>query len=393
MRQSSPPFTPMRTTLRFLPLLLLPALLTSPAWTRDRSARTAFDPATIHAQIAYLASDALRGRESGEPGNEKAAQFIAQEFARDGLKPLGTARENDPRAKMNGSGYFEPFTFIAGHMVGHDNLLAATIKGHAHTYRFNVDYRPSGASSGGKAEGPLVFVGYGIHAPQANHDDFAKSDVHGKILLLLAGSPNNDPHSALAEYADIRRKASAARDLGALAVLVVPPKDNDSMKPARFEYASQYDAGLPVVRVSRKVAAELLQTLTAQPSLEDWERAANAEQNVSTETTIQMRLVADVKKQEKVTANVIGLIEGSDPALKNEYIVIGGHLDHLGMGGPYSLARSDKPAIHHGADDNASGAAGVMALARYFGQPKKAGSEPGSSAPPVRLKRSLILMC
>ncbi|HLJ57344.1 MAG TPA: M28 family peptidase, partial [Chthonomonadaceae bacterium] len=116
-------------------------------------------------------------------------------------------------------------------------------------------------------------------------------------------------------------------------------------------------------------------------SLADLEHAANDERIVSTPTTVQVRLTADVKKVEKVTANVAGLLEGSDPALKGEVVVIGAHLDHLGMGGPGSLDRSSGSAIHHGADDNASGTAGVMDLAAWF------------ASRPARPKRSIVFMC
>src|SRR5438477_298489 len=103
-------------------------------------------------------------------------------------------------------------------------------------------------------------------------------------------------------------------------------------------------------------------------------------------------MCADVTKVEKVSANIVGVIEGSDPVLKNEYVLIGAHMDHLGMGGPHSLDASNRPAIHHGADDNASGAAGVLELARYFGA--AGGLRPASQENRLpRLKRSLVLMC
>src|SRR5206468_1656731 len=107
-------------------------------------------------------------------------------------------------------------------------------------------------------EGGVVFVGYGIHAPQANHDDFAGVDVKGKIVLLLAGSPGDDPHSPLADYADIRRKALDARELGAAALLVVLPVNSDAQGRSPFDFADASDAGLPVFRVRHRLAEEWL---------------------------------------------------------------------------------------------------------------------------------------
>src|SRR5579871_3305374 len=107
-------------------LLAVLALHTVSIPAQDRSGSDpAFAPDSIQAEITYLASDALRGRGSGEPGNEMAARFIAQAFARDGLQPLGTRRQRDPNAPMDGSGFFQPFRFLAGRAVGQDNMLEA----------------------------------------------------------------------------------------------------------------------------------------------------------------------------------------------------------------------------------------------------------------------------
>ncbi len=381
-----------------LPLAAL--LLASPSFARDNTAsRLAFAPSSIQQQIAYLASDALRGRESGEPGNEMAARFIADEFARDGLKPLGTDRQRDPNAPMNGSGYFQPFRFIAGRAVGKGNRLEAVFHGQTHTYRMNQEFQPSGVSGDGRAEGEVIFVGYGIRAPQAHHDDYMSQNMKGKIALLLAGNPNNDPHSPLADYADIRRKCLTARELGASAVLVVVLPKSDAWGYSRFEFANASDAGLPVLRLRAPIAENWLQS--AGKSLARLTADANAGKNVSCATGVHVRLAADVKKIEKVTANVVGLIGGSDPVLKSEVVVIGAHLDHLGMGGPGSLARSSAPAIHPGADDNASGTAGVLQLARYFGRRKEEGGRMKQAGPPSSfiphpsslLRRSLLLIC
>lgn len=367
-------------------------LLSAPAFARE-TARAAFSTSAIQSQVSYLASDEMRGRGSGEAGNEKAARFIAQEFARNGLKPLGADRQRDPNAPLNGSGYFQPFRFVAGRAVGKGNLLEATFGGKSVKYRVHQEYAPSGVSGGGKAEGEVVFVGYGIQAPKADHDDYANLDVKGKIVLLLAGNPNNDPHSPLAEYADIRRKASTARTLGATALLVILPKTSDTLNAHGSDFSEASDAGMPALRLRRPIAETWLQA--AGKSLNALEKEADAKKYVSTATGVRVRLAADVQKIEKVTANILGLIEGSDPVLKNEVVVIGAHMDHLGMGGPGSLATSSKPAIHHGADDNASGTAGILQLAAYFSSassteiPNAQRLTPNASLP----KRSLLLIC
>ena len=368
------------------------------AIAQDSISNAAFAPETIHKEIAYLSSDELRGRGSGEPGNEKAAQYIAAAFTRCGLKPLGTSRQRDPNALSDGSGFYQPFRFHAGHVIGKGSRMSVRLapdptRGDMGTVTLSWDkdraFDPSSVSAGGTVEGPVVFVGYGIRAAQADHDDFAGVDVKGKVVLMLSGSPGNDPHGPLAELADIRRKTLNARELGAAAVLVVVPDKTGFGVIARTSTETA-DAGLPVLRVKQEVVDIFFpdgHTLKASQ--------ANADngKNVSFETGSRVKLVADVKAVEKVTANVVGMIEGSDPTLKPEVVVIGAHLDHLGMGGPGSLAKLSAPAIHHGADDNASGAAGVLAMARFFGRESHGNVTKLAAQMRQRPRRSLVLIC
>lgn len=383
-----------------VPILALTGLVgTLSANAQDSISDAAFSPVTIQHQIAYLASDALRGRGSGETGNEKAAQFIAGEFARYGLKPLGTSKERDPNAPIDGSGYFQPFRFRAGNIFGNGSQLVGSSPKVSRP-RFATEtwtvvwkagraFEPSSISAGGKADGDVVFVGYGIRAPQANHDDYSGVDVKGKVVLMLSGSPGNDPHSPLAELADIRRKALNARELGALGVLVVVPQGT-TLGAATRPSAETTDAGLPVLRIMPELTDVFL---PSDRRLKALQTDADAGKIVSFITGAHARLTADVKPVEKVTANVVGMIEGSDPTLKPEVVVIGAHLDHLGMGGPGSLAKSSAPAIHHGADDNASGTVGVLALARYFGDIPHTKAASLTAQLRQRPRRSLVLIC
>ena len=165
-----------------------------------------------------------------------------------------------------------------------------------HGYQAGHDFEPSSVSGGGAAEGELVFAGFGIRAPAANHDDYAGQDVKGRIVMLLAGNPKDDPHSPLAEFAGIRRKALTAREAGATAVLIVPGAKSDAQGPAS-DFSDASDSGLPVLRLKRNVAAAWLDA--AGKPLADLERQANDEKVVSTATSIPLRLDADVKKVEK----------------------------------------------------------------------------------------------
>ena len=354
---------------------------------RGKSLESLITAQSIQKHIDYLASDALKGRGSGDPGNEKAAQLVAKEFRKNGLKPIGSSDERNPEAFMDGSGYFQPFDFVAGRRIGTRNSLKvesrdSKIKSPG-ACKATKDFETSGISSSGEAKGDIVFLGYGIHAPQAKHDDYAGISVKGKIALFFSGSPKNDPHSPLSEFAELRRKALTARELGAVAVLTIVPDSEQTGGSNHFDLANASDAGLPTLRVKRHLFAEWIELQTGLNSSDkELELKANEGEFVSREMGIHATLKADIKTVHKTTSNVIGLIEGSDPILKNEFVVIGAHLDHLGLGGSGSLAKSSEPQIHYGADDNASGTAGVLELARYFG-----------SAGEMKPKRSLILMC
>ena len=327
-------------------------------------------------RVAHLASPALEGRGSGTAGNEMAAQYIAAGFKRAGLKPVGTYRQFEADAPIDGRGYYQPFSFSSGVARGANNRLEVTAGGSTQQLRPRSEFEPSSVSRTGKAQGPVVFVGYGIESKEPVRSDYAGVDVSGKVVLLLAGAPTSDPHSPLQESVGIRRKAMTAREKGAAAILVVLPKDTDAPQMTADE--SGGDAGLPILVVRRPIAEKWL--MADGKKLDELEgRLATSGSPFATGVTVN--LAADVRKVTRVTANVAGLLEGSDPTLKQEYVVIGAHMDHLGTGGSSSLSRERNAAIHHGADDNASGTAGVMELADHFA---------GLSQKP---KRSLLFIC
>ncbi len=283
------------------------------------SAQT-FSPDSVKNHVTYLASDALAGRGSGTRGNEAAAKYIAEQFKKAGLKPIAP------------KGYFQPFSFPAGVAQGSKNRLQV---GGFGRYAAGQTFEPSplSTSTSGEVTGELVFVGEGLEYSQ---------DVKGKIAVAFSGGEGG-----------VRKKAIVAREKGAAGLIVASAED----AALRFEEGDGTHAGLPIAIVRKSV-------------VEAW-KAKGA--------TLTGTLQTEVKKQSKTSANILGLLEGSDPALKNEVLVIGAHMDHLGLGGTHSLAESKAPAIHHGADDNASGTAGVLELAAYFSK--------------NRPKRSILFMC
>lgn len=327
----------------------------------------------IRAHLEYLAGDVTRGRGTGDRGNELAAKYIADHFRRWGLEPIGTSRQRDPSAPMDGKGYYQPFLFPAGSQRSRDNNhLSIIAGGSTRKWTLGRDFEPSTASSTGNVVADVAFAGYGIRG--ATRDDYAGLDAKGKIVVAVL--PPEDPNARPRfRGMEVFRRVQSARDAGAVALLLGLAGPDD--KPTFSAVTRAMDSGLPVVSVRQSVVADILKAAGKDPSLV---LNSVADSPASFDTGIKASVQTEVTKVEEPSANIIGLLPGSDPELAKEYVVIGAHMDHLGMGGPGSLNAGGGPAVHYGADDNASGTAGLLMLAEYF------------ATRPVRPKRSLVFM-
>src|SRR6266568_2813221 len=341
----------------------------------------------IRQVIEYLASDALEGRRTGTPGANDAAHYIAGEFNRYGLRPgMQMARPARTRGE-NQARYLQPFPYIAGVELGKDNLFFVNRGRPDDAMQFLVgkDWMPVGFSSNGQVEAPLVFAGYGITDAELKYDDYP-SAVKGRIALAFSGTPDGDnPHGQFARYEDVRWKAIAARNAGAKALLVITQETNlqdDRFSRLRYDNSAG-DSGIPVAIISRQLAIRLFRESDGE-KLEALETAfrlvisqhlahgtanfgfgALQDANIIPVANYTLTLSIDIVRREAPSFNVVGILPGSDPKLKDEAIVLGAHYDHLGRGGEGSLAPREGE-IHHGADDNASGVAGLIELARML---------------------------
>jgi hypothetical protein len=340
------------------------------------------DPTASRLQqdISYLASDALEGRRTGTAGANDAARYIAGEFLRAGLSPGINATGSEKRRQMMAR-YLQSFPYVSGVSVGGNNILMLSNSGfdaHA-TYEVGKDWTPLGISANANEQRvPAIVVGYGITAPEANYNDYANPKVAGRIAVALSGTPDGDnPHGQFGRYEDVRWKAIAARNAGAKALIVVAREENfadDRLSVLRYDNAG--DVGIPVIGVSREVGKNFF----GNASLPEIEQAIKSKSELAyRELPWIITLSTGVIRNEVPAYNVIGVLEGSDPILKKENIIIGAHYDHLGRGGEGSLA-PQPGEIHHGADDNASGTAGLIELARFFAAQKP------------KLKRTLVFI-
>ena len=348
-----------------LGLLALPQF----AFTQSSPAITA---AEIQKHVKYLASDQLEGRKTGTKGAEAAAQYIANEFKLYGLKPVGD----------QGS-YYQNFEFVSGIKLGDVNSLALAVAGQTTNLELNKDFRPLGFSTSEAFESGVVFAGYGISDTAKKLDDYAGVDVNGKAVLVLRNAPPSEPGRDFSQYASLRYKASKAKEKGARALIVVTgaeDSENDDLIKLTYDNSTG-NAGLPALNITRKAANQLL--AGAGVTVKDLQRKLNESKQSNSFTLKEADVYVKISLKEirQTTMNVVGLLEGNDESLKNQMIVVGGHYDHLGMGGEGSGSlRPDSVAVHHGADDNASGTAGVLELAQTFASTKEA------------LKRSILFI-
>jgi Zn-dependent M28 family amino/carboxypeptidase len=331
----------------------------------------AITPEEIYWHIRYLASDELKGRFTGTPESEKAAEYIAADFHTYGLVPVGDNKT-----------YLQHFPFIAGVNLGDKNSLATTINGKTQQRLLRDDFVPMTFSTKASLEAGVAFVGYGISASDIGYDDYAGLDVSGRVVLALRFSPEGDnPHSQFERHASLRAKALMARQHGAKAIAYIADTDDfkSNLWHTEFDYSFS-DSGIVAVAISRQLANELV--VTAGTSLDARQKKINDSQKPASQllSNVTAKIQVDLVKDTKPAANVAGYLPGHDPTLKDEIIVIGAHYDHLGLGGPNSLAPKQIGEVHNGADDNASGTAGLLELAQIF------------ATQAARLKRSLLFM-
>ena len=360
---------------RYISILLISFLLANSVVAQQVAT---FDASAekLQKHVSYLASDKLEGRRTGTQGALEAAKYIAAEFGKLELRPAG-AKANSWRRTTPLNAFQQTFPYVAGVELGKGNSLRTgdvieLIKGLENSIAgadpskvtVGVNWTPLGFSSNAQVNGELVFVGYGITASELKHDDYGSGLAKGRIAIALQGTPDGEnPHGQFTRFEGVRWKAVAARNAGAKALIVIAREENfANERLAKLTYDnSGGQAGLPVIVISRQLADKIFQLSATTLSL--------TEQEVANKTagtrvlTGSLSLTTDIVRNEVTAYNVIGVLEGSDPALKNETIIIGAHFDHLGHGGEGSLA-ANSTEIHHGADDNASGTAGVLELAR-----------------------------
>ncbi|MGE4131188.1 MAG: M28 family peptidase, partial [Bdellovibrionales bacterium] len=317
-------------------------------------------PAPIMAWIDYLTQPKFAGRMTGSPQEPEYLGTIAEHMAGIGLKPVG-------------GNYMQAFEFTDGVRLGVKNQAQLKGSGTSTALPVDVDWIPTSDSKlGPTPEAQIVFAGYGIVAPsdqgQPAYDAYEGLDVKGRWALVFDGIPNeisNERRYHLNFYSRIAHKALAARQAGAIGLLVID--DANSSKPLALKFEGRgAQAALPILRLSPRIADQLL-TFTGQ-SREDWtEKLSQGEVAGATVKAWMLKARVDLQFTRNRAHNVVGILRVPG-ATKS--VVIGAHGDHLGQGQTgHSLAKGDQRGLAHpGADDNASGVAAVLSMAKDITQ-------------------------
>ncbi|UCF77737.1 MAG: M28 family peptidase [Candidatus Eiseniibacteriota bacterium] len=319
------------------------------------------DTSRLLSDIKYLASDELEGRGTGEKGGKLAADFIAGVFSDIGLRPGG-----------DGGAYFQSFDATVGVSMGEENFLKISFPDGERTYVVEEDFVPFSFSSVGTISGPLAFAGYGISSDRYGYDDYSELDAKGKVMLVMRHEPQqqNDEGSfagkQVTHYSDLRYKATNARDQGAAAIMMYTdplsePEEDQLMPLQSLEGAG--DSGLPAIQIKRRIAEAILEAEGHESGELQLKLDSLLVPSSFDISSVQVSLGIDLTKERRNVPNVVGILEPQVSQVK-EYVVVGAHFDHLGQGGQFSLTKEG--GIHSGADDNASGTAGMLELARIF---------------------------
>jgi aminopeptidase YwaD len=308
--------------------------------------------------IKSLTEPAMEGRGDGTKGLTRAASMLERRYRELGLKPAGT------------HSYLQPFSVITGAKLKSHNRLMVENSGQKTDLKLNQDFVPFSFSSAGSVSAPVVFAGYGASADEFGYDDYAGIDVKDKIVIVLryepAGFADKSGNTGLTRHAQLITKAINARNHGAKAVVLLNGKLGDSEEDLLTRFGSvsgPENAGIVLVQVKNEVADGWFRASgKALADVQGQINHSSKPQSFAFPDQLHIAINVDIETTRATVSNVLAYLPGKT----DEYVIIGAHYDHLGRGNYDSLAPSQIGQIHPGADDNASGTAGVLELARLF---------------------------
>jgi Zn-dependent M28 family amino/carboxypeptidase len=336
-----------------------------------------FDGQSWWAHVKFLADDNLEGRETGSEGLRKAEAYIVDQFSKAGLQPAGT------------NGFYQPVEFISRQIVEKDSSAALVVSGKAQPLTPGDDayFSTRADLSSEEITAPLVFVGYGLKIPEKNYDDLAGLDLRGKIVAYLAGSPSDIPTALSSHYQTIGERWKSLKQAGVIGIITIPNPASMDIPWSRMSLNRAHPSmdladpefnetqGLKMAMTFNPAQAEKLFAASGHTFEEITALGKDRKPLPHFPLGVSLQARASVKNTPVESANIIGKMLGNDAKLKNEYVVISAHVDHIGIGEPVNGDR-----IYNGAMDNASGVAVLLDLAAQF------------NAHPEQLRRSILFV-
>jgi len=358
---------------RLLPLMGL--LLAISAFSQQ-TAPSFFDGKTWWDYVKVLADDNMEGRETGSEGLKRAEAYVVDQLKLAGLEPAGT------------TGFYQPVKFESRQIIEKDSSLALVRDGKSQPLVLGEDaYFSTRIDLAPKVEAPLVFAGYGLNIPEAHYDDLAGLDLKGKVVVIVNGTPADIPGPLASHYQSAAERWKTLRQAGAVGVVnIVNPATMDipwsrmsvnRAHPSMTLAGAQFNEteGEKLVVVFNPAKAAMLFDGSGHTLDEVLSLAKERKQLPRFPLAVSISAKTKVEKQTLESANVIAKLPGNDPALRNEYVVLSAHIDHIGIGEPINGDR-----IYNGAMDNGSGSALLMDVAASL---KKS---------PEKLKRSILFV-
>lgn len=340
--------------------------------------RADFSDQRIRADLEFLAADEMQGRDALSEEYKVAANYVAAEFKRLGLKPMGD----------NGT-YFQQVPFVQYSLDLKQSSFELTVGGETSTLKLAADYLLSASLSEKETDiaADMVFVGYGIQAPEVGLTELDGVDLNGKIAVLYSGAPSTFPTDLQAHFRGARGKTEALASRGAKGVLIIgsPFRGNEWNEEVYKGFVQRKSTSwLPKGEVdpARNMVISYIHTDIADKifkasgtSLE----AVEADKEAGKMTSAALKASAKIKRVSDFdlntvinSPNVVAVLEGTDPKLKHEYVFATAHLDHVGVSEHAEGDADDKDLIHNGAMDNASGVSVMLEVARNFAKTGKA---------------------
>lgn len=335
-----------------------------------------FDGQSWWDSVKVLADDKMEGRETGSRGERAAQAYVVEQFKKAGLEPAGT------------KGFYQPLRFVSRQIVEKDCSLALVRDGKRETLVLGDDaFISSRVNPAPKVSAPMVFVGYGLKVPEKNYDDFATVDVKGKLAVVFSGSPEEIPGALASHYQSLLERWKTLHAAGAIGMVsLINPAAMDIPWSRIAANRTNPTMDLDYPEFNETEGAQLFVTINPASAEKLFAGSGHTFEEIAAlgmdrrplphfPLVASIEAITKVEKENVESANLVAKVPGSDPALKNEYVVLSAHIDHVGIGAPIN-----GDTIYNGAMDDGSGTALIVDMAASL---KK---NPG------KLKRSLLFV-